>query len=233
MLTPRIAVTTGSENADRVTKNYVDRVIEAGAEPVVVTPGTDVEALLDGVDALLVTGGTDVDPSRFGEDPVPELMTPDLPRDELELSLLRAALRRDMPVLAICRGHQVLNVALGGSLQQHIPGDQHRAHTEAPHDSRYHTVAIEEGSILADLLGPGVRRVNSRHHQAVRPDQLGEGLLPSAMSPDGFVEAMESPTHQFVLAVQWHPERPEIADESRPLFGALVKAAREQREPAR
>jgi putative glutamine amidotransferase len=229
MYTPRVAITVGSEASAAGYQNYVRSIAEADGEPVLAAPDCDVEALLDSVDALLLTGGTDVDPSRFGEAPVPELMTPDPPRDESEIRLVLAALRRDLPVLAICRGHQVLNVALGGRLQQHIPGDGHRAHAEPPHDSRCHAVSVEEGSVLADLLGPGAHEVNSRHHQAVRMEMLGEGLLPSAMSPDGCVEALESPEHRFVLGVQWHPERPEIIDRSRSLFAALIAAAREAR----
>lgn len=227
MYTPRIAITVGSEGSEKGYGNYIKRVKEADAEPVVAAPDCDPEALLDSVDALLLTGGTDVDPTRYGEAPAPELLSPDPPRDEAEIRLIHAALRRDLPILAICRGHQVLNVACGGRLQQHIAGDGHRAHTEEPKDSRWHTVTVDEGSVLADLIGSGVQRVNSRHHQAVRPGMLGEGLLPSAMSADGCVEGLESPGRRFVLGVQWHPERPEIIDASRALFAALVTAARE------
>ena len=226
MHTPKIAISVGSQGAAKGYDNYILRVTEAGAEPMIAAPVCDVEHVLNGVDALLVTGGTDIDPALYGEQPAAELLTPDLPRDESEIALVRTALRRDIPVLAICRGHQVLNVALGGRLQQHIPGDGHRAFDEPPHDSRYHTVQVEEGSKLADLLGAGPHRVNSRHHQAIRPDMLGEGLLPSAMSADGIVEGIESPAHRFVVGVQWHPERPEVIDDFRALFTALVEAAR-------
>ncbi len=229
MYTPRIAITVGSEGAEKGYGNYIKAVRQAGGEPVTAAPGCTIDAMLDGVDAVLVPGGTDIHPNRFGEQPVPELLEPDLPRDELELSLLRRALARDVPVLAICRGHQVLNVAMGGRLQQHIPGDGHRAHAEPPHESRFHAVAVHEGSVLADLIGAGTRSVNSRHHQAVRSEMLGEGLLPSAISPDGVIEGIESPAHRFVLGVQWHPERPEVIEAFRPLFSALVEAARETR----
>lgn len=226
---PRIAITVGSSGAAKGYDNYIQRVREAGAEPVIAAPGLDAAAFLDTVDALLVTGGTDVDPARYGEPPDPELMQPDGPRDDLEIDLIREAMRRDLPVLAICRGHQVLNVACGGRLQQHIPGDGHRAHDEPPHESRWHDMDVHEASVLASLIGSGRRHVNSRHHQAVRETMLGEGLLPSAISPDGMVEGLESPSHRFVLGVQWHPERPEIIEESRALFAALVEAAREAR----
>ncbi len=233
MYIPRIAITVGSDGSEKGYGNYIKRVTEAGAESVIAAPDCDIEVLLNGVDALLVTGGTDVDPSRYGETAVPELLTPDPARDQAELALLGRSLERDLPVLAICRGHQVLNVAFGGRLQQHIPGDAHSAHTEEPYESRYHDVSIDEGSLLADLLGAGVREVNSRHHQAVRSDMIGEGLLPSAMSPDGLVEGLESPNHRFVVGVQWHPERPEVIDDFRPLFEALVQAARDATVPAR
>jgi len=227
MYTPRIAITVGSEGSEKGYGNYIKRINEAEAEPVIAAPDCDPEALLDGVDALLLTGGVDVDPARYGEAPAPELLLPDPPRDEAEIRLIHAALRRDLPILAICRGHQVLNVALGGRLQQHIAGDGHRAHSEAPHESRWHNITVDAGSVLADLIGAGVQWVNSRHHQAVRLTMLGEGLLPSALSADGCVEGLESPAHRFVLGVQWHPERPEIVDASRALFAALVVAARE------
>jgi putative glutamine amidotransferase len=227
MNAPRIAITVGSSGAERGYDNYIQRVRDADAEPVIAAPGLDAVAFLDTVDALLVTGGTDVDPARYGEAADPELMEPDGPRDESEIALIQEAMRRDLPVLAICRGHQVLNVACGGRLQQHIPGDGHRAHAEPPHESRWHDVEVHEASVLATLIGAGPRRVNSRHHQAVRENMLGEGLLPSAISPDGMVEGLESPSHRFVLGVQWHPERPEMSEESRTLFAALAEAARE------
>jgi putative glutamine amidotransferase len=232
MQSPRIAITVGSEWPRKSYANYLERIAEAGGEPVVASPGCDVQALLETADGLLVPGGVDVAPARYGAEPAPELDTVDPARDETEFALLRSALDRDLPVFAICRGHQVLNVAFGGRLQQHIPGDGHRAHAEPPHESRYHDVAVEEGSVLADLLGAGVRRVNSRHHQAVRQGMVGEGLLPSAMSPDGIVEGLESPAHRWVLGVQWHPERPEVADDFQPLFSAFVLAARDARVPA-
>jgi gamma-glutamyl-gamma-aminobutyrate hydrolase PuuD len=226
MYTPRIAITYGAAEPEKRYANYVQCINEAGGEAVIALPGCNYDALLESVDGLLVPGGTDVDPACYGDASVSELLAPDAGRDELELTLVRAALARDLPLLAICRGHQVLNVACGGKLQQHIAGDGHRAFAEPPYASRFHTVNVEEGSVLADLLGSGVIEVNSRHHQAVRLEHLGEGLLPAAMSPDGIVEALESPAHRFVLSVQWHPERPEVVERSRPLFSALIESAR-------
>src|SRR5579883_1606682 len=229
MYTPRITVTAGSDRPSASLQNYLDRLIEAGAEPIVVTPDTELEPLYRDIDGIVLTGGPDVDPALYGEAPDPELGTVDRRRDEIDLAILDVALRLDIPVLAICRGQQILNVACGGALQQHIPGDGHRALDGGRGESRFHTIVIEEASQLAELLGAAPRQVNSRHHQAVRQGMLGEGLLPSAVSPDGVIEGLESPRHRFVLAVQWHPERPEVAVENRPLFEALVKACREAR----
>jgi len=224
---PRIAVTVGSEGAAKGYGNYLKRVAEAGAEAVIAEPGTPPCALLDSVDALLVTGGTDIDPAQYGEAAVPELLPIDSARDEAELGLVSAALERNLPILAICRGFQVLNVARGGRLLQHIAGDAHRASLESPHDSRVHSVQVKPDSLLAAIIGEGTHTVNSRHHQAVLPDMLGSGLLATAASPDGVVEAIESPNHRFVLGVQWHPERPESIDGFRSLFAALIAAAHE------
>jgi putative glutamine amidotransferase len=229
MYTPRIAVTFGSTGPGRSGSNYLDCLTRAGAEAVPLTPGQELEPLYRDLDGVLLTGGPDVDPALYGEPPDPELGTVDRLRDEMEIELLRVALRLDFPVLAICRGHQLLNVALGGRLQQHIPSDSHRALEGGRGASQFHKVLIEEGSALAELLGPAPRTVNSRHHQAVRPGMIADGLLPSAISLDGIVEGLESPTHRFVLSVQWHPERPEVAEAEAPLFQALVSACREAR----
>jgi putative glutamine amidotransferase len=156
-------------------------------------------------------------------------------RDEFELAVLQQALDADIPVLAICRGHQLLNVALGGTLLQHIEGDGHRAHKEGDMPSRWHAVQLEPRRLPA-IFGVDEMEVNSRHHQAVLPGMLAPGLRPLAYSADGIVEAVESARHSWVLGVQWHPERPEpehpgFAERNRALFQALVGAARAVREP--
>lgn len=229
MAGPRIGITR-SGSAERLPytyQRYHDRIVEAGGTPVDLYPAIgSADALIDGLDGLLVTGGADVRPDRYGAEQHSETDDGDAARDELEFSLLAEALRRDLPVLAICRGQQVLNVALSGALIQHIDGDPHRALDGGRGDSRWHPVEIPAGSRLAGLFGAGSHEVNSRHHQAVDPRALGDGLVVTAVAPDGIVEGLEAPGRRWVVAVQWHPEREEIADRHRPLFEAFVVATR-------
>jgi gamma-glutamyl-gamma-aminobutyrate hydrolase PuuD len=150
------------------------------------------------VDGLLLAGGTDVDPGLYGESRAAETDEPDPVRDDLESELLREAIARDVPVFGICRGLQLLNVALGGTLVQHI--ENHKC----PKQPEVHTVAIAQGSKLAAILGMKEFVVNSRHHQCA--GRVADSLVVTAMAPDGVVEALELPTHRFALAVQWHPE---------------------------
>jgi putative glutamine amidotransferase len=155
----------------------------------------------------------------------PETERPNRARDAHELRLLRQALERGLPVLAICRGHQFLNVAMGGSLVQHIEGDGHRVDDEGR--SRWHTISIRGGRI-GEAYGLGRDlRVNSRHHQTVTDERLAPSLEPFAYSPDGLVEAIESREHLWVVGVQWHPERPEMRPAADSLFAAFVAACRE------
>jgi putative glutamine amidotransferase len=235
---PRIGITR-SGSAGRISPSYRpyhERIREAGGEPVDLYPSIGVPAaeLIAGLDGLLLSGGPDVAPWRFGEDPDPDLGSVDEARDELELGLLAAARARDLPVLAICRGEQVLNVGFGGRLIQHI-GDEHRAHMEPDPragESRWHDVVVEPGSRLARLIGAGTVHANSRHHQAVPPDGIGEGLVVTARATDGTVEGLEAPAHRWTLGVQWHPEREEIAARFRPLFEAFITAAAAAPTPA-
>jgi putative glutamine amidotransferase len=156
----------------------------------------------------MLSGGTDVDPEIFGEVPHTALGRVDGPRDPFEITLAREAVRRDLPILGICRGLQVLNVAMGGTLIQDIPSDVPGAATHEAGENRVeiaHEVIIEPGSRLAQLLGATRVGVNSFHHQAAK--RIGEGLMVSATSPmDGIVEGLEMPGRTFVVAVQWHPE---------------------------
>jgi gamma-glutamyl-gamma-aminobutyrate hydrolase PuuD len=176
---------------------------------VCITP--DDPKTISGLDGLLLTGGTDVNPRRYGEAPGPHTQGPDTERDELEARLLADALAQDLPVLAICRGMQLLNVVAGGTLTQHL-GDSNAHHGD-------HPVLIQPGSRLAGIYGAGERVVNSRHHQAVR--EPGEGVAVTALAPDGIIEGIEIPRRRFVVGVQWHPEdRPEDA----PLFAAFAAA---------
>ena len=217
---PRIALPHWRAPTFERTQHYYDSLRQAGSEPLVVD-GPDLPR--DAV-GLLLAGGTDVDPRLYGEQPSPETERPNKARDAHELCLLGEALERDLPVLAVCRGHQFLNVALGGSLLQHIDGDTHRADDEG--QSRWHTVSLRGGR-LGEMYGLGRDlRVNSRHHQAVTEERLAPSLQPFAYSPDGLVEAMESRERHWVVGVQWHPERPEMRPAADALFAAFVAACR-------
>jgi putative glutamine amidotransferase len=212
-------------------EDYVRSVEQAGAVPVVLPPlrAEDVAALVGRLDGVLLSGGVDLDPVLFGQAPHPKLGQVNRRRDDFELALTRAALRQDLPILAICRGHQVLNVATGGTLIQDIPSLVKGANVHdarGPRWRRAHRVDLEPQSRLREILGRDTIPVNSFHHQAV--DRLGEGLVVSARSPeDGVVEGIEMPTRRFVVAVQWHPEsfwsRP---DSFQPLFDAHAEACR-------
>lgn len=174
-------------------------------------------ATLDGLGGLMLTGGTDLDPARYHQTPHPETDQPDTERDRRDLSLLEEALQRDIPVLAICRGLQLLNVALGGTLAQHIEGHRRRGERDA------HLVQIARGTRLASILKTDDYSVNSRHHQCV--DRVGERLTVSAKAADGVIEALELPGKRFALAVQWHPEDRIDGDDCK-LFEAFAAAVR-------
>jgi putative glutamine amidotransferase len=203
---------------------YVDAVERAGGRAVVIPPAEeDVEETLDALDAIVFSGGADVDPSRYGADAHPETDTPQTRRDAGELALLTAALERDLPTLAICRGFQLLNVARGGDLVQHLPeqvgNDDHK---QIPGQFVVHPVEVKDGSRLASIVGAG-SEVTSHHHQAL--GRVGEGLVETAWAADGTLEAVEVPSLRFAVGVQWHPE---AAGEAA-LFEALVEQAREYR----
>jgi putative glutamine amidotransferase len=230
---PAVGVTIDcgkEEKFFRLRHDYVRAVETGGGLPLVLAPGRpqDAPAFLDRVEALLLTGGADVDPSHYGESPHPQLGKVLRERDDFELALAREALRRDLPLLAICRGHQVLNVATGGTLIQDIPSQLPGAVDHDPDTERWqtsHEVEILPGTRLRAILGRDRVPVNSFHHQSIKT--LGEGLALSARSTsDGVVEGVEMPGRRFVVGVQWHPEsfwdRPE---NFQPLFGALVEAA--------
>ena len=205
---------------------YVAALAPWEAEPLVVTPGvmTPSEAL-DRMDGLLLIGGADVHPHRYGEEPDPGVtLELDEARDALDIELLEGALARDMPVVAICRGMQVLNVVSGGTLIQHIPGHRNDE-PGAPNMSIQHRIWIAPGSKLASVVGAGGQvRVNSLHHQGLMEAQRAPVLMTTAYGvTDGLVEALESPHHRFVVAVQCHPERTdELPEQFQRLFAALV-----------
>jgi putative glutamine amidotransferase len=187
--------------------------------PLLVPPGAAYEETLDSVDGLIFSGGSDLDPELYGEQAHPETDGWVRERDDFELGLMQAALARDVPLLAICRGSQVLNVALGGDLEQHVPDRvQTNLHKETPGVFAEHDVAVLEGTRLASILGDRAD-VKSHHHQGY--GELGSGLREAARAPDGTVEALEDPTRRFALGVLWHPEE----GEDLALFEALVGEA--------
>jgi gamma-glutamyl-gamma-aminobutyrate hydrolase PuuD len=199
---------------------YVRAVVRAGGSPLLVPPGAAVEETLDAVDGMVFSGGSDLDPELYGADAHAETGGVVRERDDFELALMQAALARDLPVLAICRGSQVLNVALGGELEQHVP-DRVGAdtHKEVTGVFAEHDVAVLPDTRLASILGDR-HDVKSHHHQGF--GELGTGLRESARAPDGTVEALEDPSRRFTLGVLWHPEE----GEDLALFEALVAAAR-------
>jgi len=236
---PVIGVTPSGRLVD-----YLESVRRAGGEPLVLSNDDDPSAVLDKVDGILLTGGLDVDPSRYGEAAHPTT-EPAPDRDRFELPLAHEAVRRDVPLLAICRGVQVLNVAEGGTLIQDIPSEKPSATPHAVNEPRNqiaHNVTVSPGTRLASSLAaalaqvPGVKPrptivacpVNSRHHQAV--DAVAPAFVVSAVSPDGIVEAIERPGARFCVGVQWHPENFWRTGEFDGLFSDFVAAATSRTE---
>jgi putative glutamine amidotransferase len=213
-----------SLEAALIPADYVHAVERAGGRALLVPPSGDgIDETLDAVDGLVFSGGSDLDPELYGQEAHTETFGIAKERDRAELALLQAALERDMPVLAICRGSQVLNVARGGDLVQHLPdvvGDERHKHT--PGAFADHDVTLEEGTRLSVLLG-GRAPVKSHHHQGF--GRVGEGLRVSAHAEDGTIEAVEDPSQRFALGVLWHPE----AGEDMKLFEELVREAGEYR----
>jgi putative glutamine amidotransferase len=206
---------------------YVEAIERAAGRPLLVPPSADgVEETLDALGGLLLSGGSDLDPTLYDQEPHDETFGVHRDRDHAELALLQAALARDMPVLAICRGSQVLNVARDGDLVQHLPdvvGDEKHKHT--PGTFSDHDVFLQPGTKLSGLLGNRAP-VKSHHHQGF--GRLGEGLRVAAHAEDGTIEAVEDPEQRFAVGVLWHPE---AGDDAR-LFEELVKQAGEYRAGA-
>jgi putative glutamine amidotransferase len=199
---------------------YVDAVARAGGVPLLVPPGAAIDETLDVVDGLIFSGGSDLDPELYGADAHAETAGVVRERDDFELALMQAALARDLPVLAICRGSQVLNVALGGGLEQHVPDRVGTdVHKETAGVFAEHDVALVPETQLASILGDR-HDVKSHHHQGF--GELGRGLREAARAPDGTLEAVEDPARRFTLGVLWHPEE----GDDMALFEALVEAAR-------
>jgi putative glutamine amidotransferase len=212
-MNPLIGITCGHQWSDPerfyVNGPYIHGITAAGGIPILV-PYLDrakLEQILDRIDALLVPGGIDVDAKHYNQDLHPKSGIINPWWDELDITMIRGALARNLPILAICRGCQVLNVACGGSLIQDIESfvSQPIKHQQqAPKWYPTHAVSIEQGSLLAQIFGTEVVRVNSFHHQAV--EQAAPGLRVTARASDGVIEAIESTKHSFVIGVQWHPE---------------------------
>ena len=208
--------------------HYCEAVQRAGGRAVLLVPdpadAADPEGILDLVDGVLITGAAgDVDPSRYGAERHPETHPVTPLRDEFELALVHAAEARDRPLLGICRGMEVLNVAHGGTLEQHLPDAVgHDAHARTPGEFVRHPVRLEPGSLAARAVGAERTEVHGFHHQGVR--EVGEGLRPTAWADlqDGIVEGIERPDRAFALGVLWHPEE----DESSRVIAALVEAAK-------
>ena len=209
--------------------DYVRAVERSGGRAMLVPPSLEgIDETLDALDAVIFTGGSDLDPELYGADAAAETSGVVRMRDEAELALLRAALDRDMPVLGICRGMQLLNVSRGGTLLQHLPDEVgHADHRINPgsFDGADHDVQLDPESLAARAAGEEVHVTKSHHHQGV--DVVGEGLRVTGHSAlgDELPEAVEAPGRRFVLGVQWHPE----ADETSTVIGALVQQARDYR----
>ena len=233
MATPLIGITSYALDASwgawrlpaaLVPLSYVLSVEAAGGRALIVPPADGaVEETLDALDGLILSGGADIDPGRYGADAHPETAMVQPERDEAELALLRGALARELPVLAICRGMQLLNVVHGGALHQHLPElVGHEGHRERPGTFSDHDVRLEPRSQTGRLLGARTE-VKSSHHQGLAT--VGEALEAVGWADDGSIEAIEDPAHRFALGVLWHPEE----GEDKRLFAALVEEARRYR----
>ena len=221
----------------RKLEDYKQAILHVGGEVRIVDPSMSVEDALKGVDGLMLTGGDDVAPSRYGEPPHETVVEAEPGRDEFEIALVNVARARALPLFAICRGVQVLNVACGGTLVQDIPSQVRGAlpHSlKVPPNEPYslaHEVWLDKDTLLSQLMCERLSdadacEVNSRHHQAVK--DVAHGFKVSATAPDGVIEAIEDPTARFCLGVQWHPENFWRTGEFRPLFEAFVEASSRQ-----
>lgn len=215
---PVIGITCSTEDHKHFINNdYVEAVIQAGGIPLIIPMGVelDIPRISDLVDGLMMSGGNDPNPLLYGQEPHPMLgeVTPD--RDSLEVELARHFLYINKPIFGICRGMQVLNIAVGGTLYQDIHSEnkgvllQHKQ--DAPRDHQSHFISIPEGTLFHRLAGKDRIVVNSFHHQAVR--DIAPSFVLSGIASDGIIEAIESPTHRFVVGVQWHPEATAIKGE--------------------
>jgi putative glutamine amidotransferase len=218
----------------RKLEDYKQAILHVGGEVRIVDPSMTVEAALDGIGGLMLTGGDDVEPARYGETAHETVVEAEPGRDEFEIALVAAARARAMPLFAICRGVQVLNVACGGTLVQDIPSQVKGAlpnSLKVPPNEPYslaHEIWLDKDTLLCKLMCERLSdadecEVNSRHHQAVK--DVAAGFEVSATAPDGVIEAIEDPAARFCLGVQWHPENFWRTGEFRPLFEGFVEAS--------
>jgi len=216
-----------------MSQSYINVLLKAGAAPLMIPSIADravLRAVYERLDGLLLPGGGDIDPVHFGEARHEKCNEPSAERDDTELALARWAMDGGLPVLAICRGIQVLNVALGGSLfqdiQSQIPGaERHDWYPDHPRDRLSHTVTVNPDTRLARIVGATSLPVNSLHHQSVK--DLAPGLVETGRSPDGIIEAVEAPEHPFAIGVQWHPEELAGGDaRAQWLFDSFVEASK-------
>lgn len=237
MKTPLIGITTYRTDNPygnsilALGENYVQALSRAGALPVMIPlglPGDQIERMLPRLDGILFSGGGDIDPSVFGAETTPKVKSVDPDRDRVEMQLLRTAHSEGLPFLGICRGFQVINVALGGTLYTHVEDQhpqalKHDFYPDWPRNHTPHPVRVETGSQLATILGTTNPEVNSLHHQGIR--NLAPGLKATTYAPDQLIEAFELPEHPFGLAVQWHPEWLQEHSSMRALFRSFTEAA--------
>lgn len=237
--TPRIGITCSIDHLVRPTGRqdqrlrinmwYLDAVLAGGGLPVPLVDTLEpdlVRQQVDGIDGLLVTGGPDVPPHLYGQTPHPRTSPACDRRAQYDFMVFTESDKRHLPILGICLGCQIINVVRGGTLIQHlddVPRTPPVYHTDGV-DYLRHTVRVKPGSLLHHIVHRDVIEANSSHHQAV--DRIGNGLIPTAWAPDGIVEAVEDPSHPFLLALQWHPEVIAHLDDHAALFAALVQAAK-------
>lgn len=237
MQAPLIGITTfrrrkkGQVTQHAISEMYVQSVVQAGGVPVLIPADlkqVEAEVLIARLDGLLLSGGGDILPERYGGKPHPKVGSMDDDRDELEINLVKLAVEAALPFLGICRGIQVINVALGGTLYEDIATQcgqpmRHAYYPDWPRDLRAHGVKVEPDSQLAKIAGSTAFEVNSLHHQGLY--EIGEGLQAVAWAPDCLVEAVELPKHPYGIGVQWHPECLTDSPEAVALFETFVRVA--------
>ncbi|MAG94073.1 MAG: peptidase C26 [Planctomycetaceae bacterium] len=229
---PLIGITTYGQNEERhftIPREYVDCVRRSSGTVVLIPPGVaDFDGLLEHLDGVILAGGGDLDPQRYAGREHETIYMLDAERDETELALARRVIDSGLPTLGICRGTQVINVVLGGTLMEHLPDEvgESVVHRLPPREPTEHCVRVQEGTQLADILRQEEFSCASWHHQAIR--DVAQGLNVSARAEDGVVEAVEMPAHAWLIAVQWHPELTAASDRGQQrLFEAFVQACRE------